>query len=188
MMGNIVSNSTLFAEKIDQKCLCDTSVKGVQVLLSSPGLWAPSEESRLKAVALRINAATLSGERETHNEFFTHLLSMFNVNKPSRSIMAETAMRESAIFLSNRVNPCNTEINIVKSMNPHRSGASVVVCKHEILFFGGFNTTGDDEVLTTFRFDSTKVVGYSIGCEPSNLNLRFLEMRIAQLLDLVDSI
>ncbi|VDL63000.1 unnamed protein product [Hymenolepis diminuta] len=133
----------------DQKCLCYTGVKSMEALLSSAWLWTPSEESRLKAVALWINAATFSDEREIRNEFFTHLLSTFNVNKHSRSIIAETAMRESDIVLSGRVNPCNSEVNIVKSMDRQGSGASAVVYEHEILVFGGFSTTKDDEVLST---------------------------------------
>lgn len=48
-----------------------------------------------------------------------------------------------------RVNPCNGEVNIVKSMDQQRCGASAVVCGHEILVFGGLDTTREDEVLST---------------------------------------
>nr|CDS25785.2 kelch protein 17 [Hymenolepis microstoma] len=85
-----------FAE--DQKCLRCTNTNDMEALLSSPWLWAPSEDSRLKAVLSWINAAPSTCERDIRDAFLTHLLSTLNVNKLSRQFIVEAIKDNEAEF------------------------------------------------------------------------------------------
>nr|CDS31355.1 kelch protein 4 [Hymenolepis microstoma] len=87
-----------FAE--DHKCLRCTTVKDMEALLSSPWLWAPSEDTKLKGVVSWINAAPSSCERDTRDGFFTRLLSTLIANKLSPFIMNDIETGESDIILS----------------------------------------------------------------------------------------
>nr|CDS25784.2 hypothetical protein HmN_000622300 [Hymenolepis microstoma] len=219
----------------DKKCLRWTTAKDMEALLSSPWLWAPSEDARLKALVSWTNATPSSCEWKNRDGLFPHLLSTLNVNKLSRSLIVEVAMGESDIILSDdsrhavldywikrdksdkrrmreriffcghheetgsyflspaphvkgieavfklpsrnyscivacdeyiyviggmtkemissacafTIDPCNDEVKETKSMTQSRSFASAVTVEHEILVFGGLDTTAVNDVLTT---------------------------------------
>nr|CDS31360.1 kelch protein 18 [Hymenolepis microstoma] len=144
----------------DQKCLRWTTVKEMETLLSSPWLWAPSEDTRLEAVMSWINAAPSTGERDIRDVFFTHLLSTLNVNKLSRSFIVEAARDCGCAVACNEyiyviggmtkegecsanvfvVNPCNGKVKESKSMTQSRITPSAVTVGNEIFIFGGINT------------------------------------------------
>ncbi|VDO00116.1 unnamed protein product [Rodentolepis nana] len=86
----------------DQKCLRWTTAKDMEALLSNPWLWAPDEDSRLKAMVSWINAAPSSFERGTRDMFFPHLLPSLYVNKLPRSFIIDVASGKSDINLSDR--------------------------------------------------------------------------------------
>nr|CDS29573.1 kelch protein 18 [Hymenolepis microstoma] len=116
----------------NQKCLRWTTAKDMEALLSSPWLWAPSEDLRFKAVVSWINAAPSSCERDTRDAFFTHLLSMLNVNKIPRSFIVEAVLEESDIILSHK----SRHALLDYSRTCHKSGK-----EGKNIFYGENNVT-----------------------------------------------